>query len=50
MSRIGKMPIAIPNGVTFTITDDNVVTVEGPKGELTKALSSTIKNQKNHLT
>ena len=47
MSRIGKMPIAIPSGVTFTITDDNVVTVKGPKGELTKALSSRIKIEKN---
>lgn len=37
MSRIGRMPIAIPEGVTVTI-DGNVVTVKGPKGELTRAL------------
>lgn len=38
MSRIGKMPIAIPSGVNVTITPDNVVTVKGPKGELTRAM------------
>ncbi len=43
MSRIGRAPIAIPKGVTFTVSDDNVVTVKGPKGELTKALSKRIK-------
>ena len=37
MSRIGRMPIAIPAGVTVTVADGNVVTVKGPKGELTKA-------------
>jgi large subunit ribosomal protein L6 len=36
MSRIGRAPIAIPNGVTVTIKDGNVVTVKGPKGELTR--------------
>ena len=36
MSRIGKMPIAIPQGVTVIIDDNNVVTVKGPKGELTR--------------
>ncbi len=35
MSRIGKNPINIPAGVTITVTNDNVVTVKGPKGELT---------------
>ena len=38
MSRIGRMPITVPAGVTVTIADGNVVTVKGPKGELTKAL------------
>ena len=38
MSRIGRMPIAIPAGVTVTIAEGNVVTVKGPKGELTRAL------------
>jgi large subunit ribosomal protein L6 len=36
MSRIGRAPIAIPTGVTVTIKDGNVVTVKGPKGELTR--------------
>lgn len=37
MSRIGRMPIAIPSGVTVKM-EDNVVTVKGPKGELTRTL------------
>ena len=37
MSRIGRMPIAIPAGVTVTVADGNVVTVKGPKGELSKS-------------
>ncbi|EJO5348491.1 50S ribosomal protein L6 [Clostridium botulinum] len=42
MSRVGKLPVAIPNGVTVTVTPDNVVTVKGPKGELVKAMSKKI--------
>ncbi len=42
MSRIGKLPIAVPAGVTVTVKD-NVVTVKGPKGELTQALDPEIK-------
>ena len=38
MSRIGRMPIAVPAGVTVTVADSNVVTVKGPKGTLTKEL------------
>ncbi len=38
MSRIGRMPITVPAGVTVTVAEGNVVTVKGPKGELTKAL------------
>jgi len=34
MSRIGKIPVTVPAGVTVTIADGNVVTVKGPKGEL----------------
>ena len=41
MSRIGKLPISIPAGVTVGI-DNNVVTVKGPKGELTQTLHSSI--------
>ncbi|WP_027625092.1 50S ribosomal protein L6 [Clostridium lundense] len=42
MSRIGRLPIAIPNGVTVTVTPDNVVTVKGPKGQLTKNMHPAI--------
>ena len=38
MSRIGRMPIAIPAGVTVTIAANNVVSVKGPKGELVREL------------
>ena len=38
MSRIGKMPITIPQGVEIKIGADNEVTVKGPKGTLSKAL------------
>ncbi|MBE7030001.1 MAG: 50S ribosomal protein L6 [Ruminococcaceae bacterium] len=38
MSRIGKMPIAVPAGVDVTIGADNVITVKGPKGTLTKPM------------
>ena len=41
MSRIGKMPISIPAGVDVTI-NDNVVTVKGPKGTLTREFSSSM--------
>ncbi|MCM8710783.1 50S ribosomal protein L6 [Clostridium sp. SYSU_GA19001] len=42
MSRIGRLPVAIPSGVTVTVTPDNVVTVKGPKGQLVKAMSTKI--------
>ena len=38
MSRIGRMPIAIPDGVTVTIAENNQVTVKGPKGTLERVL------------
>lgn len=38
MSRIGRMPIAIPAGVTVKLGEENLVTVKGPKGELTQKL------------
>ena len=41
MSRIGKLPISIPAGVTVTLKD-NVVTVKGPKGELTLFVNPAI--------
>ena len=40
MSRIGRMPITVPAGVTVNVAEGNVVTVKGPKGELTRALSA----------
>ncbi|NBC08296.1 MAG: 50S ribosomal protein L6 [Bacteroidetes bacterium] len=36
MSRIGKAPITLPNGVEMKVSDTNLVTVKGPKGELTQ--------------
>ena len=36
MSRVGRMPIAIPAGVTVDIAENNDVTVKGPKGELSR--------------
>ena len=47
MSRIGKMPVAIPAGVEVTVADGNLVTVKGPKGTLTQQLqpSMTIKQE-----
>ena len=52
MSRIGRMPITVPAGVTVTIADGNVVTVKGPKGELTRALRTemTIKQEGDTIT
>ncbi|WP_297630557.1 50S ribosomal protein L6 [uncultured Clostridium sp.] len=42
MSRVGRLPIAIPAGVTITVTPENVVTVKGPKGELSQAMNADI--------
>ncbi len=41
MSRIGKLPIPVPPGVTITV-DDNSISVKGPKGELHQALLETV--------
>jgi len=38
MSRIGKLPVQLPNGVTVTVNEDNVVSVKGPKGQLTQKI------------
>lgn len=43
MSRIGKMPIAIPNGVEIKVNEHNVVSVKGPKGHLTQWIDPDIK-------
>jgi len=42
MSRIGRKPISVPNGVTVTVGKDNVVTVKGSKGELKQLLDRDI--------
>ena len=42
MSRIGKLPISIPEKVTITVSDDNTVTVKGPKGELSQKIDPSI--------
>ena len=43
MSRIGKLPITIPAGVTITVSDTNLVTVKGVKGEISQQVSPDIK-------
>ena len=42
MSRIGRLPIAVPAGVTVTIDENNLVTVKGPKGTLTQLVNKNI--------
>lgn len=42
MSRIGKQPINIPAGVSISVSDNNIVTVKGPKGELRQAVDPDI--------
>ncbi|MBD9006868.1 MAG: 50S ribosomal protein L6 [Clostridium sp.] len=51
MSRIGRMPVAIPAGVTVTIAENNNVTVEGPKGTLVRNLpvEMEIKEEDGHI-
>ncbi len=46
MSRIGRMPIAIPAGVTVDIAENNRVTVKGPKGTLERVLPSEMQIKK----
>lgn len=43
MSRIGKNPVALPKGVTVSVSPSNEVTVKGPKGELKKHIDRDIK-------
>jgi large subunit ribosomal protein L6 len=52
MSRIGKAPINIPSGVTITVDNNNLVTVKGPKGELTQLVDKdiTISQEEGVLT
>ena len=43
MSRIGKKPVEIPDGVTVSFSTEGVVTVKGPKGELKQTVDRDIK-------
>ena len=43
MSRIGKKPVVVPAGVEVTVDANNVVTVKGPKGQLSQEISKLIK-------
>ena len=47
MSRIGRLPIAIPAGVTVEIAENNKVTVKGPKGTLVRELPVEMKIEKD---
>ena len=47
MSRIGRLPIAIPAGVTVDIAENNKVTVKGPKGKLERVLPSEMEIKKD---
>ncbi len=51
MSRIGKLPITVPAGVTVTVDENNLVTVKGPKGTLTQQVNPdiTLKQEGNVL-
>ena len=46
MSRIGRMPIAVPAGVTVDIAENNHVTVKGPKGTLERTLPTEMEIKK----
>ena len=52
MSRIGKMPISVPNGVTVTIGAENLVTVKGPLGALEQKFNKdmVLKLENNEVT
>lgn len=54
MSRIGRHPIVIPAGVTVTVSEDNLVTVKGPKGtlaqEVNKNISVKVEDSQVHVT
>ena len=53
MSRIGRAPISLPKGVTVSVATNNVVTVKGPKGELSRQVNPDITvqvdNETNHI-
>ena len=43
MSRIGKQPVEIPDGVEVKVDEANVVTVRGPRGELSQVMHPTMR-------
>ena len=47
MSRIGKLPITVPAGVTVTVDENNLVTVKGPKGTLCQQVNKAITVKKD---
>ncbi len=51
MSRIGRLPVAVPAGVEVKVAENNVVTVKGPKGTLERVLPAemTIKVEDGHV-
>jgi len=51
MSRIGILPVDIPAGVTIEVSEDNLVTVKGPKGELKQQVDKniTVKVEENQI-
>ncbi len=52
MSRIGKLPVDLPAGVTVTVSPENVVSVKGPLGQLSQKVDSdiTVTVEGNQLT
>ena len=51
MSRIGVKPITVPAGVEVTVAENNLVTVKGPKGTLTKQFSNELAiNKEENIT
>ena len=51
MSRIGRLPVEIPAGVTVTLGDNNLVTVKGPLGTISRTMhpTSIIQIEGNHV-
>lgn len=53
MSRIGKAPISLPQGVSVTVASNNLVTVKGPKGEISRMvdpdITVQIDKETNHI-
>jgi large subunit ribosomal protein L6 len=43
MSRIGKLPVSLPKGVTVNVSDSNLISVKGPLGELKQSISKDLK-------